>query len=114
MSSDFRVIVTKKVQVPANAERYEEIYRVSPGKRFRLTKVEIFFPVGTLSELLVKILWGWSSLAPVDGFAQGDDMKLEYSVDAVYGSQMPVRAYLKNTNATSPRECIITLVGEET
>jgi hypothetical protein len=114
MSKDFRVIATKRVQVPANTETYQEIYRVSPGKRLHLTNVEIFFPTGTLSELLVKILWGWSSLAPTDGFAQGDDMKLEYNVDAVYGSQMPVRAYLKNTNATSARECIITLVGEET
>jgi hypothetical protein len=34
-------------------------------------------------------------------------------VDAFYGSQTPVRAYLRNTNTTSPRECIITLVGEE-
>ena len=114
MSNDFRVLVTRRVQVPENTETYQEIYRVSPGKRLHLTKVEIFFPTGTLSELLVKILWGWSSLAPTDGFAQGDDAKLEYQVDAFYGSQVPVRAYLKNTNAASPRECIISLVGEET
>jgi hypothetical protein len=113
MSKDFSVLVTKRVQVPANTETYQEIYRVSPGKRLHLTKVEIFFPTGTLSELLVKILWGWSSLAPVDGFAQGDAMKMEYNVDAVYGSQMPVRAYLKNTNATAVRECIIMIAGEE-
>jgi hypothetical protein len=114
MSMDFRVIATKRVQVPANTETYQEIYKVSPGRRLRLTKVEIFFPTGTLSELLVKILWGWTSLAPTDGFAQGDDAKLEYSVDAVYGSQMPVRAYLRNLSLTSARECVITLVGEET
>jgi peptide methionine sulfoxide reductase MsrA len=113
MTDDFRVIATKRVQVPANTETYQEIYRVTPGRRLHLTKVEIFFPTGTLSELQVKILWGWSSLAPTDGFAQGDDVKLEYQVDAFYGSQTPVRAYLKNTNPTSARECIITLVGEE-
>jgi hypothetical protein len=113
MSKDFRVIATKRVQVPPNTETYQEIYRVSPGKRLRLTKVEIFFPVGTFSELQVKVLWGWSSLVPTDGFAQGDEAKLEYSVDAVYGSQMPVRAYLRNLSLTSARECVITLAGEE-
>jgi hypothetical protein len=113
MSRDFKVLVTRRVQVAANTETYQEIYRVSPGKRLHLTKVEIFFPTGTLSELLVKVLQGWTSVAPTDGFAQGDDIKNEYPVDASYGSQTPVRAYLRNTNATSPRECIITLVGEE-
>jgi hypothetical protein len=113
MTSDFRVIATKRLQVNANTETYQVIYSVSPGKRLHLTKIDIFFPTGTLSELLVKILQGWTSLAPTSGYAQGDDVKLEYPVDAYFGSQTAVRAYLKNTNTTSSRECIITLFGEE-
>ena len=113
MSSDYRIIATKRLQVSPNTETYQEIYTVSPGKRLRLTKIEVFFPSGTLSELQVRILQGWVGIAPTDGVLVGDNVKYEIEVDETYGSQSKVKAYLKNTNATSSRECVITLIGQE-
>jgi hypothetical protein len=114
MSQSFRVIASQRVQVPANTKQYTTLYTVSPGKRLKLRQVEVFFPVGTYDELRVKILYGWTSVAPTDGFFTGDETTIVKDVDIEYGSMQPVRAYLENLNLANQRECVITLLGEET
>jgi hypothetical protein len=113
MSQSYRVIASQRVQVPANTKQYTTVYTVSPGKRLKLRQVEVFFPVGTYNELRVKILYGWTSVAPTDGFFTGDETTIVKDVDIEYGSMQPVRAYLENLNLTEQKECVITLEGEE-
>jgi hypothetical protein len=108
-----RKVVSARIQVAPNTEQYSPLYTVSPGSIFSLKKVTVYFPTGTLSELQVKIYNGWISIAPTDGYFTGDDAKVEVEVDEKYGSQSTVVAYLRNTNTASPRECVITLEGEE-
>jgi len=108
-----KTIATQRVTVAPNTETVTEIYQVPPGRTLHLTQVQVYFPTGTLSELQVKILHGWVGIAPTDGYLVGDDVKYELEVDETFGSQSSVKAYLKNTNATSSRECVITLIGEE-
>jgi hypothetical protein len=108
-----KVIASRRIVVDPGAETYVDLYTVNPGSRLRLEKVEIFFPSGTAGELLVKVFHGWIGLAPTDGHAQGDNVKHEYPVEAEYGSQSVIRAYLKNINTASARECVITLMGQE-
>jgi len=109
-----KVIVTKLFSVPPNTETYEPVYTVSPGARFRLKKVKVHFPVGTASQLQVRILQGWTSIAPTSGNFTGDDVRFEHDVDAEYGSGSVVRAYIKNTSGASTKEFTVTIEGEET
>jgi hypothetical protein len=108
-----RKVISARIQVAPGSEQYSPIYTVSPGSIFSLKKVTVYFPTGTLSELLVRIYNGWIPIAPTDGFFTGDDVKIEVEVDEKYGSQSSVIAYLKNTNTASTRECVITLEGDE-
>jgi hypothetical protein len=108
-----KVIASQRIQVPANTKTYVDLYTVSPGRRLRLQRIQVFFPTGTYNQLRVKIFQGWTSLAPTDGYFTGDEILVEKDVDAVYGSQSVVRAYLENLNLTYQRECVITLLGEE-
>jgi hypothetical protein len=108
-----RRVVSARIQVDPGGEQYSPLYTVSPGSIFTLKKVTVYFPTGTLSELQVKLYNGWIPIAPTDGYFTGDDVKIEVEVDEKYGSQSTVMAYLRNTNTASPRECVVTLEGEE-
>jgi hypothetical protein len=108
-----KVIVTRLFSVPPNTEAYEAVYTVSPGSRFTLKKVKVHFPVGVASQLLVRILQGWTSVAPVNGYFVGDDVVFEHEVEAEYGSGSVVRAYIRNISGASTKECTITIEGEE-
>jgi hypothetical protein len=105
-------IASTKISVDPNTSTYVTVYTVPPGQRLKLKKIQIWFPVGTYSELQVKILWGWTSLAPLDGYFTGDELLIEKDVEAEYGSQSNVVAYLRNLNTANKRECTITLLGE--
>jgi hypothetical protein len=109
-----KVIASQRIQVNANTKAYVDLYTVPPGSRLKLQKIQIFFPAGTYDELRVKILQGWASLAPTDGYFTGDEVLIEKDVEAEYGSQSVVRAYVENLNLSYRRECVITLLGEET
>jgi len=108
-----RVIISRTITVDPASEAYQTIYTVSPGSRFRLERVKVYFPPGTASELQVKILQGWTSIAPTEGFFSGDSMEFSHEVHAEYGGESRVIAFLKNLNTASAKQCTITLEGEE-
>jgi hypothetical protein len=107
-----KTIASRRITVPPNATAVESIYTVPPGRTLHLKRVVVHFPVGTLSELHIKIFNGWIGIAPTDGFLMGDDVKYEIDVDEKYGSQSVVRGMFINTSTVSQRECIVTLLGE--
>jgi len=108
-----RVTVTKQYTVSASTTETEVVYTVTPGKTLKLNLVKIWFPTGVNSELRVKILHGNMQIAPVEGYAVGDNIELEYRPEAEYGSEEQVKAWLQNVNSTESRDVQITLEGEE-
>jgi len=107
------VSVTRQFTVGASATTTQAIYTVTPGQKFRLRTVKVWFPPGTNSELQVVILRGVEKVVPSDGYLVGDGQEFIYDVDLEYGSQEDVKAQLTNTSATASRSVQITLEGEE-
>ncbi len=108
-----KVTVSKRIEVSPNTVTEQIIYTVTPGKTLKLTKIHIYFPVGTNGELKAQILRGAEIVVPEEGFVVGDDQIFSFDTNILYGSEEQVKALLQNTNTVEARETQIILEGEE-
>jgi len=104
--------VSYHLVVDPGAEGFKTIHKVKPGKKFHITRIEVFFPTGVSDELEISLFYGHMQVYPNEGVLVGDNIKYDKQVDLWYYSGDPVLVRYKNLNATYSRVCDIVLEGK--
>jgi len=94
-------------------ESFIEVYRVSAAKRFKLERVQIFFPLGTAFELEVAVYRGGEKIKPTDGTYRGDGNVMVDTTGVWFISDQTIRLWYKNLSDTDIRQATVLLEGYE-
>jgi len=105
-------IATQHITAGAGAEGDVTALTVPDGYIFRLNRVEILFPSGTVGELEISIYQGIHKTLPDEGVWTGDHVLLKHETERRWGSGEDVVIHYKNLNTTAARECFVYLIGE--
>jgi len=89
------------------------VFTVSPGKRFKLEKVSVFFPTGTNFELEVAIFRGLEQVKPTNGVYKGNGNTITDTTGVWFGTGEDVKLWYKNLNTTTARQGTALLEGFE-
>jgi len=101
------------IEASPGAEEKVTIFTVSPGKKFKLQRVHVFFPTGTNFELEVAIFRGEEKVKPTDGVYKGDGNVFPDLTAVWYGTGEKVILWFKNLSATDVRKGSVLLEGFE-
>ena len=101
------------IQASPDEEATYEVYTVSPGKKFKLERVQIFFPLGTAFELQVKVFRGLEQIKPTTGYYCGDGNVMVDVTGVWFGSGETIKLWWKNTSSSDNRFATVLLEGYE-
>jgi len=108
-----RKSISKLILASPGEEKTIDAYRVSGGKRFKLERVQVFFPLGSYFELEVKILRGSEQVKPTDGSYRGDGNVVVDVTGVWFGSDEHIKIWYKNNSSTDNRAATVLLEGFE-
>jgi len=94
-------------------ERIVDVFTVSPGKRFKLEKVSVFFPDETAFELEVAIFRALEQVKPTNGVYKGKGNTITDTTGVWFGTGEVVKLWYKNLNTTTARQGTALLEGFE-
>jgi len=91
----------------------KKIYTVSPGKKFKLERVRVFFDAGTNFELKVAIFRGLEQVKPTDGTYRGNNNTVIDTTAVWFGTGETIRVWWQNLSTTEVKRCTLLLEGYE-
>jgi len=101
------------ISASPGAEALVGVYKVSPGKRFKLERVQIFFEMGTAFELEVAIFRGLEQVKPTTGVYKGEGNVFVDVTGVWFGPGEEVKLWYKNLSTTDIRKATLLLEGFE-
>jgi len=101
------------IEAAAGAEDRVTIWTVTAGRKFKLERVQIFFPVGTNFELEVAIYRSEEKVKPTDGVYKGDGNVFVDQTEIWFGTGEKIILWYKNLHATEVRKGSVLLEGFE-
>jgi len=101
------------ISASAGEEKTIDVFTVSPVKKFKLEKVQIFFPLGTAFELEVAIFRGLEQIKPTNGVYKGNGNVFVDTTGVWFGTGETVKLWYKNLSTTDVRQATVLLEGFE-
>jgi len=101
------------IYASVGASGFTELYRIEPGRRFRLRRLTINFPSGTGYTLRIVIYDGNIPVIPESGFIVGDDEKIVIETDKEFTPGSTIRVFYHNTDGAYPHAATVNIEGVE-
>jgi len=101
------------ISASAGEESKVAVYTTGIGKRFKLERVQIFWPLGTAFELEVAVFRGLEQIKPTNGVYKGDGNVFVDTTGVWFDSGEKVYVWYKNLSTTDIRQATLLLEGYE-